>query len=137
MEPCCLGRSFQRSENLHKHMPATHPHHLQRSWHPSSSGYAAPHLLQVRPRVHRRCDGHRHRGARNLDLLHQLRQQDTLSHAFLWLRSSLPHKSKSTRMRVEPPAKSSFDQVHVASTASEPNLAKTPFLCTTSTRLVF
>jgi hypothetical protein len=25
------------------------------------------------------------------------------------------------------PAKSHFDQVHVASTASEPNLAKTPF----------
>jgi hypothetical protein len=26
------------------------------------------------------------------------------------------------------PVKSDFDQVHVASTASEPNLAKTPFL---------
>jgi hypothetical protein len=34
------------------------------------------------------------------------------------------------------PEKSGFDQVHVASTASEPNLAKTPFFMnSTSTRI--
>jgi hypothetical protein len=31
------------------------------------------------------------------------------------------------RLCIEVPLKSGFDQVHVASTASEPNLAKTPF----------
>jgi hypothetical protein len=35
----------------------------------------------------------------------------------------------------ELPEKSHFDQVHVASTASEPNLAKPRFSCTTIERL--